>query len=329
MRQCHPCAAALCAALFLAGGSADAVDTVVLVSGRSFTGTVVRDDARGVALRSAGSPEFARADVREVVYDGGRPAEYALGREAAGEGRHGDAARLLAEALDAPHHLLLEQYILLHLARAEERTGNAGRARAAYRKLAGKGRGTRFLFEALDGLVRLGAKVELPGRDSGLTEAQRAVLRAGVDEAAGRHAKALDGFVRAATRAAAGGDLARRAELGGARCLVRLGRGEEAVKRLRELLRSETRPDLRAEAHVLLGDALASVAQTSDEWRAAALAYLRVPVHHPGDPVTEVPALKGAARCFRRTAEAGCARRAAEIERVLAERYPRARAGGG
>ncbi|MHC5056333.1 MAG: tetratricopeptide repeat protein [Planctomycetota bacterium] len=326
MRPSYRCVPAICLAVGLAGGGASAVDTVILKSEKTFTGEVMRDDARGVALRSPGNPEFARADVLEVVYDDGRPAEYALGREAAREGRHADAARLLREALDAPHHKLLEQYILVHLARAEDRVGSASAAREAFGKLAAKGARTRFLFEALDGLVRLGADVRAPGPDSGLTSAQLALLGAGVHEAGGRHAKALEGFGIAKRRAAPGTELARRAELGSARCLVRLGKGAEAAKRLRVVLRSDD-DALQAEAYVILGDALATGAGTPDEWRAAAYAYLRVPVHHPGDPATEVPALKGAARCFRRVPERGAAR-AARLEAFLKERYPRAAGGG-
>ncbi|MHC4248991.1 MAG: tetratricopeptide repeat protein [Planctomycetota bacterium] len=322
MKSSYRCVPAICLAVGLAGGGASAVDTVILKSEKTFTGKVMRDDARGVALRSPGSPEFARADVREVVYDDGRPAEYALGREAARDGRHADAARLLREALDAPHHALLEQYILLHLARAEERVGSKGRAKDAFGKLAAKGARTRFLFEALDGLVRLGVKVTPPGPDAGLTETHLALLGAAVHEAAGRHGRALGLFGRAARLAAPGTELARRAELGSAGCLVRLGKGAEAAKRLRVVLRSDDDAH-HAEAYVILGDALAAGAGTPDEWRAAAFAYLRVPVHHPGDPATEVPALKGAARCFRQVPERGAAR-AAKLEDFLKKRYPRA-----
>ena len=321
MNPSYRCVVPVCLAAFLGGGSASALDTVVHVNGQSFTGTVVRDDARGVKLRSAGSPEFPRSKVREVVYDGGRPAEYALGREAAREGRHADAARLFRDALDAPHHALLEQYICLHLARAEERLGNASGARGALGRLEAKGARTRFLFEALDGLVRLGAEVKAPGPDSGLTQTQLALLGAAVHETRGRHAEALGGFGRAARLAAPGSVSARRSELGAARCLVRLGKAAGAAKRLRVFLRAADE-SLHAEAYVLLGDALAAGARTPDEWRAAAFAYLRVPVHYSGNPATGVPAIKGAAKCFRRVPEGGKA--AAELDKFLAKTYPRA-----
>lgn len=327
MRLIRRCVVPICLAAVLAGSHAPAADTVILKSEKTFTGTVMRDDARGVALRSPGDPVFARAKVREVVYDDGRPAEYAFGREAAREGRHADAARLLREALDTPHHELLAQYILLHLARAEERIGNASAAQAAFGRLAAKGRSTRFLFEALDGLVRLGAKVKPPGPASGLTETQLALLRAAVHEVGGRHAKALDLYGRAARRAAPGTDLAHRADVGAARALVNLDRGAEAAKRVRGFLRAAGGSGLRAEAHVILGNALSAGARTPDEWLAAALAYLRVPVHYPGDPATEVPALEGAARCFRRMPEGGAAR-AAKVDQFLAKRYPSAAANG-
>jgi tetratricopeptide (TPR) repeat protein len=321
MNASYRCVAGVCLAAAMSVGSASALDTVVHVNGKSFTGTVVRDDARGVKLRSGGSPEFPRSQVREVVYEGGRPAEYALGREAAREGRHADAARLFRDALDAPHHELLKQYICLHLARAEERLGNASAAREAFGKLAAKGSSTRYLFEALDGGIRHGAEVKAPGPDSGLTQTQLALLGSAVHETRGRHAEALKGFTRAARLAAPGSPSARRSELGAARCLVSLGKTTEAAKRLRVFLRAADE-SLHAEAYILLGDALAGGARTPDEWRAAAFAYLRVPVHYPGDPTTGVPAIKRAAKCLRRVPEGGGA--AAKLDDFLAKTYPRA-----
>jgi len=308
---------------------AAATDSVIVKKARKpYEGTVVRDDARKVVLRVGdATSEFARESVLEVVYDDGRPMEYSLGREAAREGRHADAARLLSAALDAPHHELLEQYILLHLARAEERTGRVEEARAALGRLARKGDRTRFIYEAMDGLARLGAEMPAPAPDSGLTRTQRLLLRASIEARRGRHESALGLFGRAGRTAASGTRLARRAELGAAGCLVRLGRGSEAAGRLRRFLRA-CDDGSRVEAYVLLGDALAADAEGPEEWREAAYAYLRVAVHYPGDPATEVPALAGAARCFGRIPGVGAAR-ARRLEEHLAKRYPGTAVDGG
>jgi len=306
-----------------------AADRVILrKAGKPYKGTVVRDDARKVVLLVGEAiSTFARERVLEVVYDDGRPMEYSLGREAAREGRHADAARLLSAALEAPHHKLLEQYILLHLARAEERTGRVEEARAALGRLAKKGGRTRFVFEAMDGLARLGAEVPPPAPGSGLTETQRLLLRAVIEARRGRHESALGLFGRAGRSAASGTYLARRAELGAAGSLVRLGRGAEAARRLRRFLRA-CDDEFRAEAYVLLGDALAADAEGPEEWREAAYAYLRVAVHYPGDPATEVPALAGAARCFGRIPGVGAAR-AMRLQEHLAKRYPGVASEGG
>jgi len=325
--ECRCVVVAGLVALATAPGAA-AADSVILKEGKKpYRGTVIRDDAREVVLRVEGTSTFARERVREVVYDDGRPVEYSLGREAASEGRHADAARLFAAALEAPHHELLEQYILLHLARAEERTGRVEEARAALRRLAEKGGRTRFLFEAMDGLSRLGAEVPAAAPDSGLTETQRLLLRAAIQARRGRHDSALGLFGRAGRRAASGTFLARRAELGAAGCLVKLGRGAEAAMRLRRFL-IVCDDEFRAEAYVLLGDALAADADGPDDWREAAYAYLRVAVHYPGDPATEVPAFAGAARCFGRVPGGGAAR-AKRLEEHLAKRYPSAAGEGG
>jgi len=328
MRTGLPCVVIVCLVALTTATRAAATDTVILKNvARPLTGTVVRDDARGVAMGSPGAPVLARASIREIIYDDGRPMEYALGLEAAGEGRHADAARLLREALGGPHHELLEQYILLHLARAEERIGRAREAREAFRKLAKKGEDTRFLFEALEGLLRLGAEAPIPGPESGLTETQRLLLRAGAEEMRGRYESALRFSRRAARTAAPGEGLSRRADLRAARCLVRLGRAAEAERILRRLLGAAD-DGLNAEAYVLLGDALSAGASSPEEWRLAAFMYLRAAVHYPGDPITEVPALESAARCFRQMPEGGAAK-AAKLDEYLARRYPRAAAGNG
>lgn len=313
--------------VLLVSGPASAVDTVVLESGHRYPGKVVRDDVRGVTLVKGGAFEWRREQVREVVYDGGRPDEYRAGRASLDAGRWGNALIYLEAALDGPHHELLEQYVLVHMGRCLERLGRRDEAIEQYEKLHAKGESTRFLPEAIEWLADLYEDpAKLPGiaDEAGkvLPEHRALALRALVEEKAGRFEAALDIYRRAMRKAPPAPGGSDRAAIGAVRCLVALKRHEEAARLARDVTRSTRSAKALAGAYVLLGDALQARASTSDDYEEALLAYLRVVTLYTDDADAESRALRGAARCYARLPGPESAARARRLLAVLREKHP-------
>ena len=318
-------------ALLLAS-AASAADTVVLLNGQRHTGTVLRDDAEKVALRTRGEVEFASSQVREVIYDDGRPESYTLGKVAYLERRYDQAVNYLVTALDQQPNKLLVQYIYYYEGLAHDRLGENEEAVACFEKLWEMGNATRFWMEAGNNLVPLylntgnvakAEKVikEISGNDR--ARAQVNVWRAMILEKQKRYDQAIKAYREAASDARSRQpEIASEAEIGIARCQIYAKSYSEAARSLRSLIQGTEDNGIRARCYVLLGDALAAQARSSAEYEEAVMAYLRVPTLYPGSQETEAKALFEAGNCFKKMGGQVAEQRAGMMYALLKRKYP-------
>ncbi len=321
------------AGVVLLGAVGSASDVVVMKSDPGETearhkGKVTRDDSKGVTLKlPAGQFEFSRKDVKEVVYDDGRPVEYKIGVESFRDGRYEPALESLDAAMESKHHPLLTQYILYYAGTCSQKLGKLDKAVAAFEKLKAQRTKTRFLNEAVGSLVELELARDNPKAArkhladfQGVDRLNQKVLNARIAEKLGQYAPAARLYQQVSE--AGNVQLAEQATLGAARCSIAQKRHEEATRRLRDFLKRERSRDTSAQAYVLLGDSLKAQAKSPDDWEGAMLAYMRVPCLYEGDETTEARALYQASKCFKAMNVEKSVDRATRLIDELKRRYP-------
>lgn len=310
-------------------------DKVKLKNGRTQAGTVTRDNADGVELRTpSGSVEYSRGEVIEVDYEG-TPNNYRLGTMQFRNGNYESAIKFLELALETKHPPLLKQYILYYVAKCYQKLGEPEKAVPAFEGIKDQGKKTRFLVDAVGNLIELYGDVGripdsrkmlngLPPPGTRTEKLNRLMLQATIEEKDKKLRKAKQLYTQIRREAGPSHpEAAAGASVAIARCMFRMKQYEEVAKVVRKLVGSGKLGELYADVYVILGDALYETAKTDEDHEKAILAYLRVPALYAGGEATEARALFGAARSYQRMKGNDDAKaRAAKLYGMLRHKYP-------
>lgn len=318
------CLAACTVVAVVAPASPAQNDVIRVKGGKDVVGRIEHENLTGleVSIHRGTSRKLEWDEVVSIEYGGDKQLDAA--RDDQENGRLDDARKsLTALAGDEKLRRPLRQEARIRLARLEDRFGKSDDAIAQYRAFLADFPAGRWFADASAGLVDLLIASQSPDvarteLEAALTRAKSAVPGAGADvdsvgsalrgrvlEAQKDYVKARAEYERGARDPKLDADLAARGRLGVARCLRGEGRVADATARLREIVKTESQPEILAGAWNDLADLTLDAGfakRDGDAIRIAVYSYLRGVVQYApadrGRSPEHQRALAGAARAF-------------------------------